>query len=186
MKGEDRTNREKIWDSGQESWGQVCVRCSLSSLLSHRKCHPLRGGAEMGLRKWACTEQPLWRVAVVNLERVQGVPQARCLAEVRLPGFLEDKLIEACVFPPHLKYFDYRCKKTSIPGFIQFGKWANGWGGRSSGQSRCYWVGWTGQTLEDSLAEKEAGWNPPTQTFNGENPLSIHQKCFHHLCLKIT
>lgn len=41
-------------------------------------------GLRWGLRKWTHAEQSLGRVAVVNLERIQGEPQAPCRGQIDL------------------------------------------------------------------------------------------------------
>lgn len=43
-----------------------------------------------------------------------------------------------------------------------------------------------GLSVWKEAESNRAGLSLPTQTSNGEKPPSVHQKCFHHLCLKVT
>lgn len=177
MKGEVGNKQKKkceIWN--EKAWGQVCFRCSQSSSLSKKKGQPRNiwgedlisvGGV---LKKWTHSEQPPWRVEVVNLDRTRSGPQAWPLTQGPLPRFLEDKLrtrvFLPAIPPPHMQ-------RTVTPEFIPCWEWAN--------QQEQTFEGQRMQLLLSGVADSEsfqagkeaerirAGLNCPGQTSNREN-----------------
>lgn len=178
MKGEVENKQKKMWDLEWESWGQVCVKCSQSSSLSKKEGQPPNTwGKELisgGLRKWTHSEQPPWRVGVVNLERTRSGPQSWLFTQGTLPRFLEDEL-KSRVFLPHQQCLDYICKEQWHLSLSHVGSRQTSKSRHLRGQSMQLLL--SGVDMADSesfLAGKEteliwAGLNWPVQTSNWEN-----------------
>lgn len=166
---------KKMWDLEWKSLGSSLFQM-FSIFLTKKKGQPRNiwgedlisvGGV---LKKWTHSEQPPWRVEVVNLDRTRSGPQAWPLTQGTLPRFLEDKLrtrvFLPAIPPPHMQ-------RTVTPEFIPCWEWAN--------QQEQTFEGQRMQLLLSGVADSEsfqagkeaerirAGLNCPGQTSNWEN-----------------